>query len=43
MHQKRQIAALVGVVECHETYFGQASLRGVPGHASAGADRVLTR
>src|SRR5271154_2279411 len=29
-HQRRQIAALIGVVECDESYFGQARPRGVP-------------
>ena len=35
-HQKRQIKALVGVVECDESYFGQARPRGVPGPRKRG-------
>ncbi len=35
-HQNRQIAALVGVVECDEIYFGQARPRGVPGPRKRG-------
>jgi len=35
-HQKQQIAALVGVVECDESYFGQARPRGVPGPRKRG-------
>jgi transposase-like protein len=35
-HQRRQIAALVGVVECDESYFGQARPRGVPGPRKRG-------
>jgi transposase len=35
-HQCRQIAALVGVVECDESYFGQARPRGVPGPRKRG-------
>ncbi len=35
-HQSRQIAALVGVVECDESYFGQARPRGVPGPRKRG-------
>ena len=35
-HQNRQIAALVGVVECDESYFGQARPRGVPGPRERG-------
>jgi len=35
-HQCRQIAALVGVVECDESYFGQARPHGVPGPRKRG-------
>jgi len=35
-HQKQQIAALVGIVECDESYFGQARPRGVPGPRKRG-------
>jgi transposase-like protein len=35
-HQSRQIAAIVGVVECDESYFGQARPRGVPGPRKRG-------
>jgi hypothetical protein len=35
-YQKQQIAALVGIVECDESYFGQARPRGVPGPRKRG-------
>ena len=35
-HQRQQIAALIGVVECDESYFGQARPRGVPGPRKRG-------
>lgn len=35
-HQCQQIVALVGVVECDESYFGQARKRGVPGPRKRG-------
>jgi len=35
-HQRQQIAALVGIVECDESYFGQARPRGVPGPRKRG-------
>ena len=35
-HQSRQIAALVGVVECDESYFGQARPHRVPGPRKRG-------
>jgi transposase len=35
-HQSRQREALVGVIECDESYFGQARPRGVPGPRKRG-------
>ena len=35
-HQNRQREALVGVIECDESYFGQARPRGVPGPRKRG-------
>jgi transposase-like protein len=35
-HQTRQIAALVGVVECDESYFGPHRPRGIPGPRKRG-------
>jgi transposase-like protein len=35
-HQSRQIAALAGVVECDESYFGPERQRGVPGPRKRG-------
>ena len=35
-HQRRQIAELVGVIECDESYFGQARPRGIAGPRKRG-------
>ena len=35
-HQNRQREALVGVIECDESYFGQARPRGIPGPRKRG-------
>ncbi len=41
-HQSRQIAALVGVIECDESYFGRGARAASQGHASAGAAPTST-